>query len=310
MDKDRDRDGGSAASVGILYPGEMGSSFGRLLGEAGFRVITTLEGRSPRTQRLCRDAGLTVLDSLGAVLDQADMVVSLVLPSAALPVAQAVAAGARSSGRKLLYVDANNISPAMVNEIAAVLRSGAIDLVDASLHGVASQLRQRGLLFLSGQRASELAGPLDSLLRVRIVGPTPGQASAIKMVLSGMSKGLIGLFVETMTFAHHLQCLDVALESCRTCYPGVMEAVARMLPTYPQHASRRSQELREIELAMLAEGFVPEVIHGVREVIARVAALPWDGEREPASWTIEEILREIYSGHALCQDISQSKAAS
>jgi hypothetical protein len=55
-------------TVGILYPGEMGAALGRLLREDGVRVVTTLEGRSPRTRRLCAEAGLSVLGSLAEVL--------------------------------------------------------------------------------------------------------------------------------------------------------------------------------------------------------------------------------------------------
>src|SRR6267378_3056539 len=55
----------SQTTIGVLYPGELGSTFAKLLVESGFRVVTTLEGRSLRTRKLCHDAGLNVLDSVG-----------------------------------------------------------------------------------------------------------------------------------------------------------------------------------------------------------------------------------------------------
>src|SRR5258708_559088 len=57
---------------------------------------------------------------------------------------------------------------------------------------------------------------------------TPGQASALKVVLSGLPKGLIGLFTETMLFARTMGLHDEAMEICDEFYPGVMEVVARM----------------------------------------------------------------------------------
>src|SRR5580692_5221461 len=91
------------STIGILYSGEMGSSFGKVVREAGFRVITTVEGRSPRTHRLCHEGGLSVVDSLGEVIERSDVVVSLVSPGAALSVAREVAANIDDSSRSPLY---------------------------------------------------------------------------------------------------------------------------------------------------------------------------------------------------------------
>src|ERR1700689_4553618 len=112
--------------IGILYPGEMGTSLGKLLGRAGLGVVTTVEGRSPRTQRLCREFGLNVVESLGEVLQQSDVVISLVSPKAALTVARSVAAHRQASSRGLLYVDANSISPMTVVQISEVLRQVSV----------------------------------------------------------------------------------------------------------------------------------------------------------------------------------------
>src|SRR5260370_38262409 len=91
------------STIGILYPGEMGSSFGKLLCEVGFRVVTTVEGRSPRTHRLCHDAGLSVVDSLSGVLALSDVVISLVSPGPRLSVAGDVAAQTEGSSLGLTY---------------------------------------------------------------------------------------------------------------------------------------------------------------------------------------------------------------
>ena len=69
--------------VGILHPGELGSRLGEVLISRGRRVIATLEGRGPRTRRLCREAGLEVVGSFDEVVRTADVVLSAVPPSAA-----------------------------------------------------------------------------------------------------------------------------------------------------------------------------------------------------------------------------------
>ena len=284
-------------TIGVLYPGEMGSTFAKLLAENGFRVVTTLEGRSLRTQRLCHDAGLSVLDSVGRVLECADVVISFVPPGAAFQVAENVAGLVKAGSRPLLYVDGNSISPMTAVNISQALRLERIDFVDAAIHGLASQLRQSGFLYLSGARAEQLSHQFGSIMRVRVVGEAPGQASALKMVLSGLSKGLIGLFSETMLFAREMGLLDEAMEGCKDFYPGVMKAVTRMLPTYPQHAARRTEELQELQETMLLNGVSPRVAGAVREVISSLAKVDWPKNTEYHRWALTEIIEKIYQDH-------------
>ena len=283
--------------IGVLYPGEMGASFAKLLGDAGYRVVTTLEGRSTRTHRLCCEAGLSVVDSLAELLRDSAVVISLVSPGAALSLAKEVATllgGLERPGRRLLYMDANSISPMTVAQISEVLRRVHVDFVDASIFGLASQLRQRGTLYLSGSRADEISHEFEPFLHVKVVGDRPGQASAFKMIVSGIPKGLSGLFIETMLFAQDMDLLDEALEACDEIYPSMMEVVRRMVPTYPQHAARRSQELQAVEETMLISGSTPRIVRAVREVTSALANIDWPADHDPQQWTIPEVIREIH----------------
>lgn len=284
-------------TVGILYPGEMGSAFGMLLSENGFRVVTTLDGRSQRTRRLCQKAQLSVLGSLGDVLDCSDAVISFVRPGSAVQVAHSVAVSLKNSSKRLLYVDANSISPMTAVTIGEMLSLDGIDFIDASIRGLASQLRQAGVLFLSGSRAKELSVLFGPVIRVKVVGNKPGQASALKMVLSGIPKGLIALFVEVMLFAREVGMLDEALESWNEFYPGVMELVNRMLPTYPQHAGRRAEELREIERTMLLNGIAPRLMRASRQLTSRLAKVEWQETSECSQVSIESVIARISNSH-------------
>ena len=293
------------STIGILDPGEMGSNFGKLLCEAGFRVITTVEGRSPRTHRLCHESGLSVVDSLGEVIERSDIVISLVSPGAAFSVARDVAANLDGSSRSLIYIEANSISPMTVARISEVLSHLTIDFVDASIFGLASQLRQRGTLYLSGSRAKEISGHFEPIMRVKVVGDRPGQASALKMIVSGIPKGLSALFLETMVFAQEMHLLNESIEACDEIYPSIMEVIRRMLPTYPQHAGRRCEELREGEETMLMSGLTPRIVRAVREVTCDLAGASWP-DRDPQQWTIAEMMREIHKDGTLQPPKSRS----
>jgi 3-hydroxyisobutyrate dehydrogenase-like beta-hydroxyacid dehydrogenase len=278
-------------TIGILYPGEMGSTLGALLCEGGFRVLTTVDGRSARTRSLCEQAGLKVVESLLEVLRRSDVVISLVLPGAALSAAREVAALLQESTRSIIYVDANSISPMTVAQISEVLCDAPVDFVDASIFGLASQLRQRGSLYLSGPRAKELSDQLSPIMRVKAVGDSPGQASALKMIVSGIPKGLSGLFLETMLLAEEMDLVDEAIQACDEIYPSVMEIVRRMLPTYPQHATRRCEELNEVAETMRNRGLTPHIMRGVREVTSTLANTDWAGHDK---WTMTEMIEKLH----------------
>src|SRR5438105_2706657 len=82
-------------------------------------------------------------------------------------------------------------------------------------------------------RAGEVAALFEGKMTVRVLGDAPGQASALRMLLSGLTKGVIALFVELALAARQAGILDRTLAAYRASYPGILEVVERTLPTYP-----------------------------------------------------------------------------
>jgi 3-hydroxyisobutyrate dehydrogenase-like beta-hydroxyacid dehydrogenase len=128
--------------IGLLYSGEMGGAVAQLLRRDGCRLLTTLEGRGTKTVRNSRAAGLEELDCLREVVRQASMLFVLVPPAAALDMAIRVQEQLAGRGRddRLIYVDANSVSPETVRAIASVFDGTQIDVVDAAISGPASRL--------------------------------------------------------------------------------------------------------------------------------------------------------------------------
>ncbi|MGH3002251.1 MAG: DUF1932 domain-containing protein [Gaiellaceae bacterium] len=131
--------------VGLLPPGEMGSAVGDVLCSAGHEVLWASEGRSDATRARVvrfRDAG-----TAGALAAEAELIVSLCPPHAALDVARS----ARGSGG--VYVDANAISPARAREIADVHPR----FVDGGIVGPPPREAGSTRLYLSGDGAAGVA---------------------------------------------------------------------------------------------------------------------------------------------------------
>jgi 3-hydroxyisobutyrate dehydrogenase-like beta-hydroxyacid dehydrogenase len=289
-----------APVIGILYPGEMGSALGRALADGGSSVVTTLQGRSPRTERLCRDAGLEVLPSLRAVAEAAHLVISTVPPAAAAAVAQAYGACGPFPLPARVYLDLNSVSPDTMARIEALLTRAGVECLDGAVHGLAAQLHSRGTVYLSGTSAGRAAALFGPCLRVHVVGDRPGRASAMKMLISGLPKGLAALFLELALAAREAGLLEELLACYREAYPGVMAVVDRLVPTYPQHAGRRGEEMEEVEQMLLSLGLQPCLMTATRRLTAEVARLGLGAQPHPdgaGPWSVPRVIEALHARH-------------
>jgi 3-hydroxyisobutyrate dehydrogenase-like beta-hydroxyacid dehydrogenase len=284
---------GKTPTVGILYPGEMGAALGRVLRREGLRVITTLEGRGPRTIACCREAGLEVVPTLGEVAEAAEVILSLVPPVAAGQVAEQYASCRFPAGVARRYVDLNSVAPATAHQIGQTVARRGVDFVDGAVHGLAAGLPERGTVYLSGPAAEGVAALLGRSLRVKVLGNEPGAASAFKMLVAGVNKGVVALLLEMCLAARQAGLLDELLACCKASYPGVLEVVERTLPTYPRHAGRRAEEMGELERTLGDLGLRPCLTRGARDLIAELSRLGL--EERPGGWSLREVIEEAHS---------------
>jgi len=280
-----------ATTVGVLYPGELGVAIAAVLQAAGQRVITTLSGRSQQTRLRCEAAGLETRATLVELVDESDFVLSVVSPSAAVTTAEAFRNAASRPLHDVTYVDLNSISPATARYVAAVLDPAGVTFVDASIHGLAAQLIERGTLYLSGPDTQRVAALFGELLRVRSLGDEPGAASGFKLLLAGMSKGLVVMFLEMALAAQRQGVLSELIHEYRHYYPGVMEPVERLVPTYPRHAARRSDELREAAQMVRQLGLAPHVLDAAAEFLRCIGQLGLDDVG--GDWPTEQFVAQI-----------------
>src|SRR5579863_6451006 len=113
------------STIGLLHPGEMGAAVGQRLAAAGHRVLWVPEGRSAASAARAAAAELSAASGgLAGLVQEADVIVSVVPPHAALGVARQVA------GFGGVYADANAVSPATAREIAAIVEAGGASYVD------------------------------------------------------------------------------------------------------------------------------------------------------------------------------------
>lgn len=175
--------------VGILHPGAMGAAVGSALKPVAGAVIWAAAGRSVTTSMRAETADLIGVPDVAAVAVRADVIVSVCPPDAAVAVAEQVAAALDGTGRRPLFVDANAVSPATVDEIAALL--GADRVVDGAIIGPPAWEPGHTVLWLAGASAPAVASLFaGSPFGARVLGPQLGAASGLKACFALQSKAL------------------------------------------------------------------------------------------------------------------------
>ena len=280
-------------TIGILYPGDMGHNVGRVLKEDGFSVVTTLFGRSERTRQLSTQAALTELDSMAAVVEQADIVLSIIPPTAARTVSHDFANAVRQVNRTPLFIDANAVSPLTVCQVGETIRAAGCNFLDACIIGPARDVRGRCTFYVSGPRAELFESALGHSLRPHLLGDTIGQASAFKMLFSGLNKGLVAVLSELTVAAQEYGFLDELLACYADLFPGVMQSLEWLVPTYPFHAARRAEEMRELAETLEHVQSSSVMARGTQQTLTEIGQLnlaerfPEHGEQD---WTMRQVL--------------------
>ena len=246
----------------------MGSRLGAELVTAGHDVWWVPEGRSAASADRAAEAGLS--GHAWSDLADADVALACCAPQGALDVARAVAA----SGFAGVYVEANPVSPATLEQAAAAL-PGADAFVDAAIIGPPPR-PERGTthLVLSGDPGA--VGTVAALwsgsaVHPQLAGDQVGQASAAKAAFALYGKGRQALALLARQLATQAGVADVL--SAQGFRPGA-EVLADdgLEQSLAAVAWRWGPEFDEMAATAQEHGVDPAAVHALREVWRRHAA--------------------------------------
>ena len=271
----------TVGTVAVWSTGDMGHALGRRLREHGLRVITSLRGRSPRTAALAAAAGIEDVPDDGQLVAEADVLLAVLAPAAALDLADRVAEAVRPAHADLLYVECNAIAPQTARTIAGRLRAAGVRVVDAGIIGGPPLPGGDGegpRVYASGEDAADFADLRDYGLDVRMLGPEIGQASGLKMCYAALTKGLTALGTELLA-AGRAMSLDAPLRAELESSQGVLlRWIERSLPGMPPKADRWVGEMEEIAATFGALGLTPLMHQGAADIYRFVATTPLGDE--------------------------------
>jgi 3-hydroxyisobutyrate dehydrogenase-like beta-hydroxyacid dehydrogenase len=240
---------GARRVIGVLYPGEMGAAVGGCLSGAGHRVVWASAGRSAATAARAGSAGLRDVGTVAELARQADVILSVCPPHAALEVARSAA------GFRGVYVDANAVSPASAREVAEVVTAAGASFVDGGIIGPPPGSPGTTRLYLSGAGAAGVAALFAGTpLAAVAVGEEWGQASALKMAYAAWTKGTAALLLAIRALARAEAVEEALLAEWRMSQPALPGRCESAATSAAAKAWRWISEMEEIAAAMSAHG--------------------------------------------------------
>lgn len=263
----------ASQTIGLLSPGDMGHSVGKVLHDNGLRVITCLDGRSSRSRELAAKAEIEDVPTLEDLVNQADIFLSILVPARAVDVARQVASAMQATGTDLLYVDCNAIAPRTVREVANVITAAGGRVADIGIVGPPPR-RPGTRFYASGPGAAEAAELTSFGLDVRVIGDDMGQASGLKMCYGALTKGLQALGVELLVAAKVLGLEKALADEQAGSMAEVRAWLEQSVPTMPPKAYRWVGEMEEIATTFEDVGLTPRILQGAADLYRFVETTP------------------------------------
>ena len=268
----------SVHTVAILSPGDMGSGVGFALGQNDIDVITCLRGRSNRTRQLAADAHFRDIPTLGLLVEQADLILSILVPDQAVMVAQQVAAAMRSSGKHALYADCNAVSPQTTRKIESIITEAGGQYVDGGIIGGSPTRGTPPRFYVSGEH-TDVVSELDGKgITVKPIGEEVGRASGIKMCYAALTKGTSTLQAALLSAAESMNLTDELIAEFEFSQPAALKQMSNGISRLPPNAHRWIGEMLEIASTFDHLGVTPSFHQGAAEMYRLLSRTPYASE--------------------------------
>ena len=262
-------------TIAILMPGDMGHGCGKVFRENDFRVVTCLNKRSVRTKKLAASSSIEDLGTIENVVDNSDIILSILPPEFALQQAKIVSKVIIKKQKHITYVDCNAISPETALKINDSISSNYCNFIDGGIIGL-NPIVENGQtrLYVSGPNTQPVKVLHKKGFIIKDLGTEIGKASAMKMVYASATKGTFALHAAVITASKKLGLFDEYVEELKYSKPNILEAMEKMVPKIPIDAARWEGEMYEISKTFKKENITPKFHQGASAIMKLAKKTP------------------------------------
>jgi len=267
-------------TIAILSAGEMGGNTGGALAKEGYRIVTSLAGRSEATRERALSLGFHDSGSVEDAIREADIVFSILPPGLAVEQAEKVAAAMKATGCTPPFIDCNAVAPQTAHEIGTIIGEAGAEFIDGGIVGnpPGKNPEKPTRFYVSGPGAPLMAEFHGKGIDVRQCGPDLGRASAIKMCYAGVTKGTSALHTALLMAAEKLGVADEIHEEYEYSIGAMYARMENMTPGLPAVAERYAPEMDEIAKTLGAIDLPTGFHEGAAELYRLLTLSPYASE--------------------------------
>lgn len=237
----------NSPTVCVLGFGMAGRPIARGLAEAGAAQVRAWKRPPWRPEHLDASThpAIRMTQSIEEALEGADLVLSLVTTESALDTARSASPFIRDA----VYVDLNTTTPEVKREIGRLIEAGGGRPIDGAICDPAEVYGHKVVTLISGPEARRLSKAMARYgMQLQVLSERVGDASALKVVRSVFTKGLMMTFLEAIEAARRCGLVDELLESIAGTVEGLplRDLALSLAGTSLIAAERRAQEMEGV----------------------------------------------------------------
>lgn len=265
-------------TIAILMPGDMGHGVGLVLREHGYETITSLTGRSDRSCSLAAAGKVRDAGDLDTTVAEADMILSILPPSAAIKLAGDVADSMQRTGKTPVYVDCNAISPGTAANVGQLISDAGAPFIDAGIIGLAPNKSKETRFYVSGPDVTPMTGLDGKGFEVLSLGDEIGRASAMKMVYAAATKGSWTLWTAVLLTAARNGLLDNLISEFDYSQQALLKNMRGKISALPADSERWVGEMEEIAKTFSEAGVTSGFHDGAAWIFKLLSETPYAAE--------------------------------
>jgi 3-hydroxyisobutyrate dehydrogenase-like beta-hydroxyacid dehydrogenase len=265
--------------IGFLGYGEAARAFHEGLSRPGL-VFIAYDILLDRDDEAMADAIRSrdgVVAGTVAALAEADWIFSAVTADQSLLAVEPLLPHLR---QRQVLIDINSVSPDRKRKTASAVEAAGATYLDMAVMAPVHPRKHQTPVLIAGNPAERMLSELGALgFSVSIVGPTPGTATAIKMVRSLFVKGLEAITVEALLAAQAAGCFEEILSSLSGSFPGLdwPKFAEYQFERTTVHGRRRAAEMQESAVTLDALGLNGNLAREIAAVQDRMGAAGGQG---------------------------------
>lgn len=289
-----------STSLGFLGFGEVAFAFARELKGKGCSVyaydhrINPADPMGSLKLRRAKEIGVNLVNELPALIGEVRYLFSTVTPAAAEQVARQALIYIST---EQIFLDLNSTAPVIKKQLSEEFSEKGVLYIDGALMNSPVDVGLSAPIFVSGCSKGVLV-ELDKLFNLSWVGEKAGQAAAIKMCQSIVTKGYQALLWEQALLAKAWDVERFVVDTLSGLFDGRSFADWQnyALTSSVIHASRRAEEMEMVIQTLRAAGLPTIMAEATKNTLDWLAAKNlrtyFQGERPKSTAEVIDLVRK------------------